>query len=65
MRRFVCIVYETAEGKPEAGLEHGAGWAEVPIDWQCPDRGGAKKRLLNRGNVIQNHRHGLPFQNID
>ena len=50
IRCYLCVVrvvrgfvYETAEGMPEVGLARGAGWADVPMDWRCPDRGVAKK----------------------
>ena len=47
MRRYICVicgfVYKEEQGMPEVGLAPGTRWEEVPMDWQCPDCGAAKK----------------------
>ncbi|MFK8031652.1 MAG: rubredoxin [Gammaproteobacteria bacterium] len=47
MKVWMCIVcgyvYDEAKGDPEAGLEPGTKWADVPISWLCPDCGSGKE----------------------
>lgn len=35
-------VYDPAEGYPEAGIEPGTAWEDVPADFECPICGAGK-----------------------
>ena len=45
-KRFMCIVcgweYDEEKGAPEEGLAPGTRWADVPLNWCCPDCGAVK-----------------------
>jgi len=45
-KKYVCVVcgyiYDEELGDPEAGLQPGTRWEDVPEDWSCPDCGAAK-----------------------
>jgi len=40
-RVWVCVLcgflYDESMGMPEAGIQPGTVWADVPEDWICPD----------------------------
>lgn len=40
-RVWVCVLcgflYDESMGMPEAGIQPGTVWADVPGDWICPD----------------------------
>ena len=46
MERYVCsvcgYVYDPAVGDPDAGIEEGVAFANLPDDWVCPICGAAK-----------------------
>ncbi len=35
-------IYDEAEGDPEHGLAPGTAWADVPMNWTCPECGARK-----------------------
>ncbi len=45
-KKYVCVVcgyiYDEELGDPEAGVQPGTRWEDVPEDWSCPDCGAAK-----------------------
>ena len=45
-RKYRCTVcehvYDEAVGDPDAGLQAGTRWADVPESWYCPDCGATK-----------------------
>ncbi len=46
MKRYFCLlcgyVYDEALGWPESGIAPGTAWADVPMNWRCPDCGAVK-----------------------
>lgn len=40
-KMYVCLicgwVYEEANGAPEDGIAAGTKWADVPMNWMCPE----------------------------
>ncbi len=46
-RSYLCLicgyVYDERHGMPEAGLEPGTRWEDVPLSWRCPDCGAGKE----------------------
>ena len=46
MKKYVCdlcgYVYDEAAGYPEAGIEPGTAWEDVPEDFECPLCGAGK-----------------------
>ncbi len=40
MDKYVCsvcgYVYDPEQGDPDAGVEPGTPWEEVPENWECP-----------------------------
>lgn len=46
MKKFQCVVcgfiYDEAVGLPDDGIAAGTAWADIPIDWECPDCGVSK-----------------------
>ncbi|AGB40750.1 rubredoxin [Halobacteroides halobius DSM 5150] len=40
MQKYVCTVcgyvYDPEEGDPDAGIEPGTPFEELPEDWECP-----------------------------
>ncbi|MGE3320342.1 MAG: rubredoxin [Candidatus Berkiella sp.] len=46
MQRFMCLlcgfIYDEAHGKPDEGIPAGTKWADVPLNWRCPDCGAMK-----------------------
>jgi rubredoxin len=43
MTKYVCTicnyVYDPAVGDPDAGIEPGTAFADLPDDWVCPECG--------------------------
>jgi len=46
-RTWMCVVcgfvYDEARGDPEAGIDPGTRWEDVPTDWACPECGVGKE----------------------
>jgi rubredoxin len=46
LERYMCLgcgfLYDERLGLPEHGVRPGTRWAEIPVDWVCPDRGTPK-----------------------
>ncbi len=46
MKRYVCeicgYVYDPVLGDPDAGIEPGTAFEDLPEDWVCPDCGAPK-----------------------
>jgi rubredoxin len=36
-------IYDEAEGDPERGIAPGTAWADVPMNWTCPECGARKE----------------------
>lgn len=40
MKKYICTacnyVYDPAEGDPDAGIEPGTAFEDLPDDWVCP-----------------------------
>ena len=53
MASYVCSVcgytYDEAKGIPEAGIEPGTAWADLPEDWICPLCGAEKGEFDKQG----------------
>ena len=49
MKKYVCavcgFVYDEAAGYPEAGIEPGTKWEDLPGNWECPLCGAAKSEF--------------------
>jgi len=49
MNKYVCgicgFIYDQAAGIPEAGIEPGTKWKDVPDDWVCPVCGASKDQF--------------------
>lgn len=47
MKTYVCLIcgliYDEAQGWPDDGIPAGTPWAEVPLDWKCPECGAGKE----------------------
>jgi len=45
-RTWMCLIcgwiYDEAVGDPEHGLSPGTAWADVPMNWTCPECGARK-----------------------
>jgi rubredoxin len=45
-KKYVCVIcgyiYDEELGDPEAGIQPGTRWEDVPPDWCCPDCGAVK-----------------------
>lgn len=43
LKTFMCLVcgwiYSEAAGHPDAGLQPGTRWEDIPADWSCPECG--------------------------
>lgn len=41
MKKYMCLIcgfiYDEEIGMPEDGITAGTKWADVPINWSCPD----------------------------
>jgi rubredoxin len=46
-KAYMCVIcgwiYEEAEGVPEAGIEPGTRWEDIPEDFVCPECGAGKQ----------------------
>ena len=46
-RTWMCLIcgwiYDEAAGDPEHGIAAGTAWAEVPMNWTCPECGARKE----------------------
>jgi rubredoxin len=41
---LICgFIYSEAEGHPESGIAPGTRWADVPMNWTCPECGARKE----------------------
>lgn len=53
MGKYVCsicgYIYDVATGIPEAGIEPGTKWEDLPDDWVCPICGATKAELEKQG----------------
>jgi rubredoxin len=47
MKAYMCLIcgylYDEERGDPEAGIEAGTRWDDVPLSWRCPDCGAGKE----------------------
>jgi rubredoxin len=46
-RTWMCLIcgwiYDEATGDPDNGIPAGTRWADVPMNWVCPDCGARKE----------------------
>ena len=46
-KTWMCLIcgwiYDEASGDPEHGLAAGTAWADVPMNWTCPECGARKE----------------------
>lgn len=46
-RTWMCLIcgwiYDEAAGDPEHGIAPGTAWADVPMNWTCPECGARKE----------------------
>ena len=46
-KTWMCLIcgwmYDEAAGDPEHGLVPGTAWADVPMNWTCPECGARKE----------------------
>ena len=46
-KTWVCLIcgwiYDEAAGDPEHGIAPGTAWADVPMNWTCPECGARKE----------------------
>ena len=46
-KTWMCLicgwVYEEEQGAPDEGIAAGTRWADVPINWTCPECGARKE----------------------
>ncbi|NKB38503.1 MAG: rubredoxin [Gammaproteobacteria bacterium] len=46
MKKYMCVIcghiYDEALGWPDDGIPAGTLWADVPLNWSCPDCGARK-----------------------
>ena len=46
-KTWMCLIcgwiYDEAAGDPEHGIAPGTAWAEVPMNWTCPECGARKE----------------------
>jgi rubredoxin len=40
--RTCGYIYDEAKGDPDEGIAPGTRWADIPVDWVCPECGTAK-----------------------
>ena len=47
VKKYMCVicgfVYDEAKGWPEDGIAPGTRWADVPVNWSCPECGARKE----------------------
>ena len=46
-KTWMCLIcgwiYDEAAGDPEHGLAPGTAWADIPMNWTCPECGARKE----------------------
>jgi len=46
-KTWMCLIcgwiYDEAAGDPEHGLKPGTAWADIPMNWTCPECGARKE----------------------
>lgn len=46
-KTWMCLIcgwiYDEAQGAPEHGIAAGTVWADVPMNWTCPECGARKE----------------------
>ena len=46
-KTWMCLIcgwiYDEAAGDPEHGIVPGTAWADVPMNWTCPECGARKE----------------------
>jgi len=46
-KTWMCLIcgwiYDEAAGLPEEGIAPGTAWADVPMNWTCPECGARKE----------------------
>jgi rubredoxin len=46
-RTWMCLIcgwiYDEAAGDPDHGISPGTAWAQVPMNWTCPECGARKE----------------------
>jgi rubredoxin len=46
-RTWMCLIcgwiYDEATGDPEHGIAAGTAWADIPMNWTCPECGARKE----------------------
>ena len=46
-KTWMCLIcgwiYDEATGDPEHGLAPGTAWADIPMNWTCPECGARKE----------------------
>jgi rubredoxin len=46
-KTWMCLIcgwiYDEAAGDPEHGLAAGTAWADIPMNWTCPECGARKE----------------------
>ncbi len=46
-KTWMCLIcgwiYDEAAGAPEHGIAAGTAWADVPMNWTCPECGARKE----------------------
>lgn len=47
MKAYMCVIcgfiYDEAKGLPDEGIAPGTVWADIPMNWECPDCGARKE----------------------
>ncbi len=47
VKTYMCLIcgyiYDEEQGDPEAGIEAGTRWDDIPLSWRCPDCGAGKE----------------------
>lgn len=47
MKKYMCVIcgfiYDEEMGLPDHGIAAGTRWADVPLNWRCPDCGASKE----------------------
>jgi len=50
MKGYICevcgYIYNQEDGDPDAGVEPGTPWEDVPADWVCPLCGAGKEDFI-------------------
>lgn len=66
MKQYVCsiceYVYDESKGIPEAGIEPGTKWEDLPVDWVCPLCGASKSEFVQKGVKKANKKELKPMK---